>query len=78
MTYHRSELYGSYTAAALALEEAFNTGWRIDPKNPPEQVAFSYALILIRDDEPEIKLTRAEILTKARAAKIIKKQEEPE
>ena len=69
MKYYKTEMFGSYAAAMQAFEKAFADGWKIDQENPPDQVGFSYALTLVRDDEPEYKMTRAEILVKARAAR---------
>lgn len=76
MKYYKSELYSSFLAAALSLEENIADGWQINENDLPEVVGFSYYLSLVRDDEPVVKLTRAEILTKARAAKTTKKQGE--
>lgn len=75
MKYYEEKMFGSYCSAVEYFEKAFAEGWRIDKSNPPEQVGFSYALTLVRDDAPAVKLTRAEILTKARAARTVKKKE---
>lgn len=74
MRHFKYDIYQSYTSAMLALEKAISAGWVIDNDAPPEQVGFAYALSLVRDDEPPVVLTRAEIMAKARAAKIAKKQ----
>lgn len=78
MKYYEEKMFGSYCSAVEYFEKAFAEGWRIDKSNPPEQVGFSYAFTLVRDDEPEYKMTRAEILVKARAAIGKKKQGEQE
>jgi hypothetical protein len=70
--YRKQELYHSYDAAVIALQDAIKEGWQLDPDNRSEQVGFRYALNLIRDDEP--KKTRAEILADARAVKAAKKE----
>lgn len=74
MKYYKTDMFGSYAAAVQAFEKAFEGGWRIDQDNPPDQVGFSYALSLVRDDEPPYVMTRAECLAKARAAIGTKKQ----
>jgi len=74
MKYYETKFFGGFGAAALYLEKAIADGWKIDQDNPPDQVGFTYALFLVRDDEPEYKMTRAEILAKARAARVTKKQ----
>ena len=77
MKYYHNELFPSYATAAIALQKALLDGWRIDMENPPDQVGFSYSLGLVRDYEfePEPKLSRAEILVIARAARSKKYKE---
>ena len=70
MKYYKTELYTSFMGACLALQTFVRDGWSIDDNAPPDMVGFRYCLSLIRDDEP--KLTRAEILSKAREAKAAK------
>lgn len=76
MKYYKTEMFGSYGAAVQFFEKAVAEGWKIDKENPPDQVGFSYSLPLVRDDEPEYKMTRAECLAKARASRgYLKKQQ---
>jgi hypothetical protein len=65
----------SYTLAMVALEEAIKDGWRLDPTDPPVQLAWTFELPLVREDEAPVKVDRAEILAKARAAKAQRKAE---
>jgi hypothetical protein len=70
--HRKTEIFSSFLGAALFLAESVADGWSLDKENPPDMVGFSYAVNLTRDDEPVIRLTRAEILAKARAAKVTK------
>ena len=70
MKYYKTELYSSFMGACLALQTFVRDGWNIDENALPDMVGFSYCISLVRDDEP--KLTRAEILSKAREAKAAK------
>ena len=72
MIYYKAELFSSFLGASLFLADSVEDGWRINKDDMPWYVGFNYYISLVRDDEPVIKLTRAEILTKARAAKITK------
>lgn len=76
--------YNLYTfiVAILAAAEA---GWKIDEKNPPAFYGYMYEVVMVRDatdeqiaaDKAELeKLTRPEILAKARKAKAEKKAAE--
>lgn len=76
MKYYQTQLFSSFLGAALFLADSVADGWRINKDDLPDVVGFSYYVSLVRDDEPVIKLNRAEILAKARAAKITKKQVE--
>lgn len=78
MTFRKTELYSSFTSAAFALEQAIKDGWKLDPEDPPADIGFRYELVLVREDEPVVKPTRAEILAKARQAKEAKRQESGE
>lgn len=73
MTYSVQEVYSSYMSAMIGLEKAIADGWKLSEESPPDMVGFNYSLTLVRDDEPVVKMTRAEILTKARAARVFKK-----
>ena len=72
MIYYKTELFSSFLGASLFLADSVEDGWRINKDDMPGYVGFNYYISLVRDDEPVVKLTRAEILTKARAAKITK------
>lgn len=76
MKYYKSELFSSFLGAALFLADSVADGWSLNKEDLPEVVGFNYYVSLVRDDEPVVKLTRAEILAKARAAKGTKKQGE--
>lgn len=69
MKYYKSEIFGSFQNAAVYLAGSIADGWSLDENAPPEMVGFSYYVSLMRDDAPVVKMTRAEILTKARAAR---------
>jgi hypothetical protein len=70
--FEKRELFTSYTAAMIALEQAVKEGWSLNPDDPPATFGFRFELPLVRDDEP--KKTRAEVLEAARAAKAAKKE----
>lgn len=72
MKHQKTEIFSSFLGAALFLADSVADGWRLDKDNPPDMVGFSYVVNLTRDDVPTVKLTRAEILAKARAAKTAK------
>lgn len=72
MKFYKSQLFSSFLGAALFLADSVAEGWRINKDDLPDIVGFSYYVSLVRDDEPVVKLTRAEILAKARAAKTVK------
>jgi hypothetical protein len=73
--HRKTEFFSSFLGAALFLADSVADGWRLDKDNPPDKVGFSYVVALMRDDEPVVRLTRAEILAKARAAKTEKSKE---
>lgn len=72
MKFYKSQLFSSFLGAALFLADSVAEGWKINKDDLPDIVGFSYYISLVRDDEPVVKLTRAEILAKARAAKTVK------
>lgn len=72
MKYYKSELFSSFLGAAQFLADSIAEGWELNKDDLPDVVGFSYYISLVRDDEPTVKLTRAEILAKARAAKTAK------
>lgn len=72
MIYYKAEVFTSFLGAALFLADSVADGWRINKDDLPYMVGFNYSVSLVRDDEPVVKLTRSEILTKARAAKTAK------
>ena len=72
MKFYKSQLFSSFLGAALFLADSVAEGWRINKDDLPDIVGFSYYVSRVRDDEPVVKLTRAEILAKARAAKTVK------
>ena len=74
MIYYKAEVFTSFLGAALFLADSVADGWRINKDDLPYMVGFNYSVSLVRDDEPVVKLTRSEILTKARAAKTAKQQ----
>lgn len=76
MKHYKTELFSSFLGAALFLADSVADGWQLSREDPPAVVGFSYYVSLVRDDEPIVRLTRAEILAKARAAKTMKKQGE--
>ena len=76
MKYYRSELFSSFLGAALYLADSVEDGWKLNNEDLPHIAGFSYYISLVRDDEPVVKLTRAEILMKARAAKTVNKLKE--
>jgi hypothetical protein len=55
-------------------------GWEIDPQMPPTMLGYWYETIMVRDESivDPVKVSRAEILAKARAAKKAKAEETPE
>lgn len=61
-----------------AVREKWNEGWEIDEKHPPYVHLYSYVCGMTREvlneQEQAAKLTRAEILANARAAKAAKAQ----
>jgi hypothetical protein len=63
-----------------ALAEALKAGWELDASNPPTVIGFTFTCPLKRDDgiEDPVKLSRAEILRKAREAKAAKAAGAPE
>ena len=77
MKYYKTEMFSSFLGAALFLADSVTDGWELNKADLPEVVGFTYYISLMRDDEPALKMTRAEILAKARAAKTVKKQGEP-
>lgn len=75
MKFYKDSLHHSFMASVLALQVDLADGWTVNEIDPPQVVGFAYYVSLERDDEPAVKLTRAEILAKARAAKSTKKLE---
>ena len=59
----------------LEIEQAQAEGWKIDPANPPMLFGFMWECQMIADDSVDStpKLTRAQILEKARSVKASKK-----
>lgn len=64
-----------------AVIDAALQGWTIQEANPPTLLGFCYETVMERDEDivdPPAKLTRAEILAKARDAKAAKAQQPAE
>jgi len=72
MKFYKQELFSSFMGAALFIADSVNDGWIINKNDLPNYVGFSYYVSLVRDDEPVVKLTRAETLVKARAVRAAK------
>jgi hypothetical protein len=64
----------SLESMGYAIQEMLAKGWKIDPTNPLQQNLFQYVCGFTHDGEPLPKLSRAEILANARAAKAAKKE----
>ena len=56
------------------ITDSVNNGWEIDDNDPPDVWGTAYECRMVREDEvaEEIRISRAEILHKARAAKAAK------
>jgi hypothetical protein len=72
---NKQEMYTSFAAAIDGVVGEINDGWSVDfQNNPPNLIGFGYEVTFIRDEAPEPKKSRAEILADARAAKAAKKE----
>lgn len=85
-TRQEQSIVGGAVAVGFEIERLVSEGWEIDPSKPLTMLAFGQLECgFIRDATDEQleadakpKLTRAEILAKARAAKAAKREEEKE
>jgi hypothetical protein len=70
-------LTGNLESFVVQILEASDEGWEIDPSNPPTMLGYNFECIMLRDSDikDEAKLTRAEILANARAAKAAKREQ---
>jgi hypothetical protein len=85
MSDKKTILHNNLEAFLKDFQDAVLDGYFLDKENPPTTYGFSYEAILVKDDKRSRynaeriinghpKLTRAEILEKARAAKDAKAQ----
>lgn len=79
-TLERQSITGSAIEVGFDLERLIHEGWEIDEDEPLQPFGFGLLVGLIRDPanakDPEPKLSRAEILAKARQAKADKAKRE--
>ena len=70
-------LTGNLESFVVQILEAADDGWELDPSNPPAMLGYNFECIMLRDSDikDEVKLTRAEILANARAAKAAKREQ---
>lgn len=71
---NKVEVYSSFPSAVAGIKQEEKDGWEVDWTVPPQDIAFLFEVNFTRANAPEPKMSRAEILAKARAAKAANKE----